>query len=107
VELAQEQQRDGGHRYNLRVIPHFQKGYDVPIQVSEGGHGGGDPLLQAQILSPQPPQELLGRGAGHEQGAASILVGVAANQSMSSGQPVYINDLCSLAPSASRLSQLV
>ena len=91
----------------LRVIPMFRSGYDVPIVVPEGGHGGGDPLLQEQVFSPGAPQDKYQRGAGHEQGAASILIGVAANQSMASNLPVRIRDLCPLRPEALHLSELV
>src|SRR5690606_38172326 len=41
-ELSEEQQKGGGHRMHLRVIPHFKPGYEVPIEAAKGGHGGGD-----------------------------------------------------------------
>lgn len=106
-ELAEEQAAHGGHRLSLRVIPMFKAGYDVPIELSEGGHGGGDPLIQEQIFSTEPPAETLGRNAGHEQGAASILIGVAANQSIASGEPVKISDLCPIRPEAKLLDELI
>jgi len=94
-------------RYELRVFPHFKEPYSVRIQRIEGGHGGGDPLLQEQIFSRRAPEDPLGRAAGHEQGAASILVGIAANQSMITGVPVTISDLVKLKPEAIRLAELV
>jgi hypothetical protein len=47
------------------------------------------------------------RSAGHEQGAASLLIGAAANQSIASGQPVDLDDLLHLKPAALRLSELI
>lgn len=93
-------------RYRLFVQPHFRQGYEVPVQAGEGGHGGADPLLQEQIFSDNPPEDRLGRSAGHEQGAASVLVGIAANTSMLSGRAVEISDLAPLRPGACHLSEL-
>lgn len=106
-ELAEEQAEGDGHQMHLKVFPHFQSGYEVEIEAVEGGHGGGDPLLQAQIFSPNAPEEIWHRNAGHEQGAASILVGAAANRSITCGQPVQISDLFALRPEAKHLSELI
>jgi len=59
----------------------------------EGGHGGGDPLLLEDIFSPTPKPDKYLRAADQRSGAYSILTGVAANQSMASGQPVRIDEL--------------
>lgn len=91
----------------LRVFPHFRLPYPVAVPRGEGDHGGSDPLLQAQIFQRDPPEDPFQRSAGHEQGAASILIGIAANQSIASGQPVRITDLVSLRPEAKRLSELI
>lgn len=92
---------------SLRVIPHFDNGYDVEIPQAEGGHGGSDPQLQEQIFHPRPPEDLWRRSAGHEQGAAGMLIGSAINQSIATGQPALINELCPLRPEAKRLSELI
>lgn len=96
-----------GESSELRVFPHFKLPYDVPVTHIEGDHGGSDPLLQEQIFSAQPPADPFGRSAGHEQGAASILVGIAANQSMVTKQPVALSSLLALRPAAQRLSELI
>ena len=70
-------------------------------------HGGGDPLMQQHIFSEPSPADPFRRSAGHEQGAASVLVGIAANQSMAEGRPVNIGQLVALRPEATRLSELV
>lgn len=90
----------------LRVFPHFKAPYRVEVPRLTGAHGGGDPLLQEQIFSHTPAPDPFGRAAGHEQGAASILVGVAANQSLASGQPVALSRLVDLKSRAVRLSEL-
>jgi predicted dehydrogenase len=90
----------------LKVFPHFRPSYDVEIEQLKGNHGGGDRLLQENIFSAHAPIDPFARAAGHEQGAASILVGIAANESMAHGQPVNISQLFPLRPSATRLSEL-
>lgn len=97
---------DSEERVELILHKHFQKAVEIPIVRQEGGHGGGDPLIQKQIFSAEPPADPLRRSAGHEQGGASLLVGAAANKSIASGKPVRIDELISFRPDASRLSQL-
>ena len=91
----------------IRVYPHFKPSYDVPVAALEGGHGGSDPLLTRNLFSANPPADPFGRVAGHEQGAASILIGIAANQSIATNQPVNIADLVPLKPGAKKLSELI
>ncbi|HYC69841.1 MAG TPA: Gfo/Idh/MocA family oxidoreductase [Opitutaceae bacterium] len=93
--------------HELQVFPHFKAPYAVPVPVIHGDHGGSDPLLQEQIFAARPPADPFGRSAGHEQGAASILVGIAANASIASGAPVALDSLLVLKPSARQLSELV
>lgn len=90
----------------LHIFPHFKPSYPVSIPRVEGSHGGSDPLLQEQIFSRNPAADPFRRAAGHEQGAASILVGVAANQSIATGLSVALLNLVDLKPSALRLSEL-
>ena len=81
--------------------PHFApvaewESFEPPT--AEGGHGGGDPILLADIFDPDPPADPLGRKASQRDGAYSILVGVAAYRSIDSGLPVKIADLIGDAP---------
>ncbi len=91
---------------SLSVFPHFKPAYQLPIPKVDGGHGGGDALLQEQLFARNPPVDPLGRSAWHQQGSASILVGIAANQSISSRQPVELESLVGLPPHVVHLSQL-
>lgn len=63
------------------------------VPAAEGGHGGGDPLLLERLFGGKPMPDPLGHTAGSRAGAMSILIGVGANKSIASGQPVAIADL--------------
>jgi len=79
---------------SIRVFPMFGEGYDVEIPpVVEGNHGGADPVMLEQIFSPNPPADPFNRAASHIDGAASIMLGIAANRAMEINQPVRISDL--------------
>jgi hypothetical protein len=89
------------------VYPHFKPSYLVPVPPVSGPHGGADIVLNEQIFSPNPPPDTWKCTAGHEQGAASILVGIAGVKSIATNAPVNIADLVPLRPDAKRLSELV
>jgi len=76
----------------LRVYPMFGKAYDVPFTAAEGGHGGGDPVLQNDLFG-TPVEDRFHRAANHVDGAMSILTGIAANQSIATGRPVDVDTL--------------
>lgn len=81
----------------MRVFPMFKPGYEVDVPIGDGGHGGADPVMLEQIFSPSPPEDPYQRAASHIDGAASVLVGIAANQAMRNGEMVHINDLFPLS----------
>ncbi len=80
----------------LRVWPMWDAPYDVPLALGEGGHGGGDDALLRDLFHPHPPPDPYQRRASHIDGAASILVGIAANQSIATGQLIHVDDLLRL-----------
>jgi predicted dehydrogenase len=89
----------------IRVHPMFGAAYEVEVPPGEGGHGGADPVMLEQLLSPAPPPDPYHRAASHLDGAASVLVGLAANESIRTRQLVRIADLFPLpapAPGADR-----
>ena len=90
----------------LVVYPLFDKPYQIPIDALSGGHGGGDILLQRQIFARNIGPDPFSRDAGHQQGAASVLVGAAANQSFLNGQVVKIDEICPSLTGLNRLSDL-
>jgi hypothetical protein len=77
----------------ITIFPHFRAGYEVEVWASEGGHGGGDPIMLQTIFAPHTVDDPYMRAADHRAGAWSILTGVAANRSMATSQPVRVTDL--------------
>ena len=80
----------------IRVFPMFGAGYEVEAPVAEGGHGGADPLMLDDLFSPDPTADPLKRAATYRDGAASILLGIAANMSIESGELVDVGELFDL-----------
>ncbi|MEX1018788.1 MAG: Gfo/Idh/MocA family oxidoreductase [Litorilinea sp.] len=81
---------------SIRVFPMFGTPYTVDVPEGEGGHGGGDAVMLEQIFAPDPPIDPYGRSASHVDGAASILLGIAANTSIANAAPVNVDDLLTL-----------
>ncbi len=77
----------------IRVYPLFGIPYDVEIERVEGGHGGADSLLLEDLFSFHSASDPLLRAASHIDGAASILVGIAANESIRTNKMISIDDL--------------
>ena len=75
----------------IRVCPMFGAPYEVDVPSGQGGHGGADPVMLEQLFSPSP--DPYDRAASHLDGAASLLMGFAANESISTGRMVRTRDL--------------
>ncbi len=90
----------------ITVFPHFKPSHRVDLPPGTGAHGGADAEMNHHLFDPSAEPDRWHRSAGHEQGAASILVGIAANQSADTGRPVNILDLFPLAPDETKLSHL-
>jgi predicted dehydrogenase len=78
---------------STRLIPLRGAPRDIEPWTGEGGHGGGDRVMLDEIFLPDPAPDKYLRASTEHAGAASILVGVAANQCFKTGQPVRIADL--------------
>ena len=78
---------------SIRVHPLGGNPYDVEPRGGSGGHGGGDSLLLDDLFAADPPPDPLGRAADHAAGAWSVLVGIAANRSIATGETVEVADL--------------
>jgi hypothetical protein len=74
------------------VFPMFAEPYRVPVEEAQGGHGGGDPALLRDLFG-EPQEDPFKRAASHIDGALSIAIGIAANKSIRTGQPVQIDEL--------------
>ena len=105
--LEYEERHGGsGRRSKLVVYPMFGSPKEIDVPEGMGGHGGGDLLLQRQIFARDVGRDAWGRDAGHQQGAASALVGMAANRSFETGEVVSVSDLSPGLGDATRLSEL-
>jgi predicted dehydrogenase len=77
----------------IRVYPMRKPAYQVPARTSEGGHGGGDEVMLADLFAPNRPADPTLRAADERSGAYSILTGIAANHCFLTGQTTKIADL--------------
>ncbi len=81
----------------LTLQRHWQKPETIEIdQANVGGHGGADTLMLRDLFEPSKCPDPLGRAAGYQEGANSILTGIAANKSMASGLAVNAQELVTL-----------
>jgi len=80
---------DGEH---LVLQKHWHEAVEVEIPRAAGGHGGGDRLLYADLFQ-GPGDDPLARAADINDGIRAVAVGIAAKQSLSTGQPVVVADL--------------
>ncbi|MCK5113527.1 MAG: Gfo/Idh/MocA family oxidoreductase [Phycisphaerae bacterium] len=83
----------------ITLIPEFEEPREIEVEISEGGHGGGDPIIQAEIFDAEnAPADPLKRKAGHRDGAYSIMVGIAAYKSVDSGEAVSVSEVLGKEP---------
>ena len=82
----------------LRLTDNFGETELIRIPHSGGGHSGGDARMQDHIFRDPDGPDPYGQRAGLREGAMSVLVGIAARQSVQSGAPVRIADLTTLQP---------
>ena len=78
----------------IRVYPHFKTPYEVPLWSGRGSHGGGDNVMLNDIFG-APEKDKYLRAADYVHGAYSILVGIAANNSMATGNKILVEELVS------------
>lgn len=83
-----------GHveKKEIVVQPMFGEPYNVPIPEGKGGHGGGDPVMLADVFGGRKADRF-NRASFIREGANAVLVGIGGNISMQSGQPVQVQDL--------------
>jgi predicted dehydrogenase len=83
----------------ITYIPEFTRPRTIEPDTGRGGHGGGDlPLLEDIFGEGTREADPLRRKANQVDGTYSILVGVAAAQSIDEGRPVLISELIGDAP---------
>jgi predicted dehydrogenase len=77
----------------IRIYPLRAAAYEVPIWTGEGAHGGGDKVMLDDLFLPEKPADKYQRASDQRGGAYSILTGIAANHSFTSGEAVEIAKL--------------
>jgi predicted dehydrogenase len=82
---------------SIRVYQHFKTPYEVKVDEGYGDHGGGDAEMLNDIFG-EPVVDPYKRNADYVQGAYSILTGIAANISMTTGKDVKVSNLVSGIP---------
>lgn len=90
--LAKDAAQERPVSERLVVQRHFDVAREVEIPAGEGGHGGGDEHLLADVFVGGGDDEL-GRSAGWQDGVRSVVVGLAGNRSLEIGQPVSVAEL--------------
>jgi predicted dehydrogenase len=65
----------------------------IPLQRGEGGHGGADPQLRADLFGRAWDAEPTDRTASLMDAVQAVLIGVAADKSITTGQPVEVQGL--------------
>ena len=76
---------------DITVFPMFAAPWKAEFSVGEGGHGGGDNAMLADLFG-EPGDDPLKRAADHRAGAMSILTGIAGNISMQQQRPVNFRE---------------
>jgi predicted dehydrogenase len=79
------------------LFPMFHGPVQVDIPAGKGTHGGDGYMLQ-QLFDPGAPVDPWGRQASHLDGAAAVLLGAAANESIATGRPITIAELGAGSP---------
>ncbi|MFD7048842.1 Gfo/Idh/MocA family protein [Streptomyces mirabilis] len=80
---------DGAGRTELLLRRFWEPPQEVKVPTGEGGHGGGDVRMLADLFGERTDgADPLGRAADAVDGARSLVTGLAANRSFESGLPV-------------------
>jgi predicted dehydrogenase len=86
----------------LRLTRNFGQTELIQIPHGGGGHGGGDTRLKDKIFKSPEMADPYRQSAGSRDGAMSILPGIAARNSIKSGEKIKIASLTELKPLAQR-----
>ena len=86
----------------IRLTKNFGKSELIQVPHGTSGHGGGDARLKDKIFKTPEMPDPYRQSAGTRDGALSILVGIAARNSVESGKPIKIADLTSIKPQVNR-----
>lgn len=91
--IKESQPWDEPAQDELRLTRNFGQSEIITIPHGGGGHGGGDTRLKDKLFKDPEIADPYRQSAGTRDGAMSILVGIAARNSIEKGHPVKIADL--------------
>lgn len=91
--IKESQPWDEPAQDELRLTKNFGQSEIITIPHGGGGHGGGDTRLKDKLFKDPEMADPYRQSAGTRDGAMSILVGIAARNSIEKGKPVKISDL--------------
>jgi len=77
----------------IRLTKNFGETQIIIISQGGGGHGGGDTRLKDKLFKDPTLADPYRQSAGTRDGAMSILVGIAARNSIETGKPVKIQEM--------------
>lgn len=97
--------RSGETEVLLSLHPHWQPPETLMAGELGQGHGGGDKRLLDSLFG-SPAEDPLGCTADHQDGARSLLIGLAANRSFTTGQAVEVSSLLRAATDDSLAGRL-
>ena len=90
---VREQPEVKSKKETLTLRLHWSPPEEIEIPKGDGAHGGGDKRLLNDIFRGADPNDKLCHAAGYEDGANSILTGIAGNLSIKTGLPVNVESL--------------
>ncbi|WP_375586393.1 Gfo/Idh/MocA family oxidoreductase [Cyclobacterium xiamenense] len=90
------------NREPLVLHKNWEKPQIIQVVSERGGHGGGDKRLHDKIFKNPDAADPYKHSAGIRDGIMSVLIGVAARNSIERNGPVKIADLTSIQPSPNR-----
>jgi predicted dehydrogenase len=93
-ELAAEQAI--GEICEITHYPMFAKPRPIAYEAAAGSHSGGDRIMLEELFGENPPADPFLRAATHIDGAAAILIGMSANESMVTGRAIQCDELLRL-----------
>lgn len=103
---AQEMDQSGEERtISNPIILHklWNKYEKIEVEFERSGHGGGDKRLQEMVFVNPEMDDPYGRAAGLRDGVMSVLIGIAARNSIESGEKVRIGELTNVLPREKRI----
>jgi predicted dehydrogenase len=86
----------------IRLTHNFGQSQLINVPHIKDGHGGGDARLKIKIFKDPSMPDPLKQAAGLRDGVMSIMISIAARNSIDSGKPVRVADLTDIKPQPKR-----